>query len=100
MSSKLVICSILSLLVCLTSATTCNNAEIARKAVFTTVDGTIVSQIAFISDFSLKCSNKDVDFEKLSLYAEIDGRLTPVARIGPNMYQVSLNFFFVKYDFF
>lgn len=64
----------------------CKNSEVSTTS-FTTQDATIVSQIAYISEFTLKCSN--AGGEKISLFAEIEGRLTPVARIGPNKFQVS-----------
>lgn len=44
------------------------------------------SQVAFISEFTLKCAN---GAENVPLFAEVEGRLTPVARTGPSRYQVN-----------
>lgn len=63
----------------------CNNPKITSTS-FTTKDATIVSQIAFISEFKLECSNTGA--ETLPLFAEIDGKIMPVARIDQNNFQV------------
>lgn len=53
---------------------------------YTTEDGTIVSQVAYITEFSLKCGNEDAS---IPLFSEYEGRISPVARIGENKYQVN-----------
>lgn len=67
-------------------ANTCENPKI-ELSYFTTGDATIVSQIGLIGEFTLDC--EDSSATGLALFAEIEGRLTPVARIGSNKYQVS-----------
>ncbi|XP_060515745.1 translocon-associated protein subunit delta [Cylas formicarius] len=63
----------------------CTNPQVTSKS-FTTQDATIVSHIAYVSDFSVKCSSGEAG----SLYAELeDGSITPVAIVGPQSYQVS-----------
>lgn len=54
-----------------------------------------MSQIALIAEFSLNCADSDAD--GFPLFAEIEGRLTPVVRIKDDRFQVSLltdNFLF------
>lgn len=69
-------------------ALTCTDPTVESTS-FTTQDATIVSQIAFISEFTLKCSNKAS--ESTPLFAEVDGKLAPVARIGTDRFQVRKN---------
>ncbi|XP_053694899.1 translocon-associated protein subunit delta [Sabethes cyaneus] len=69
-------------------ASSCSNPEV-KANFFYTKDATIVSQIAFVSEFTLKCSNAGA--EKLPLFAEVAGKLSPVVRIGDSKYQVSWN---------
>lgn len=71
---------------CLASSL-CKNPKVDTKY-FTTGDATIVSHIALIGEFTVTCA--DANANGLPLFAEIDGRLTPVARVGSNKYQVSL----------
>jgi translocon-associated protein subunit delta len=52
--------------------------------IFQTEDGIIVSQIAFVAEFSLNCPN-NVDSVQ---YAEVAGKISPIVRIG-DKYQVS-----------
>lgn len=65
----------------------CKNPKVETKY-FTTGDATIVSQIALIGEFTVNCADAGAD--GLPLFAEIDGRLTPLARVDTNVYQVSL----------
>lgn len=69
-------------------ASSCSNPEV-KSSFFSTSDATIVSQIAFVTEFSLKCSNAGA--EKLPLFAEVGGKLAPVVRVGDSKYQVSWN---------
>lgn len=53
------------------------------------------SQVAFIGEFTLKCSN---NAEKVALFAEADGKVTPVVRVGDTQYQVRHRFsYHLKY---
>lgn len=66
-------------------AESCRNPR-AEAASFTSEDATIVSQIAYIAEFSLQC---DGDLPKdYALYAEVEGRPLTAARVGENKYQV------------
>lgn len=66
----------------------CSKPEVTSKS-FTTQDATIVSNIAYISEFTVKCGSDDIG----SIYAELDGNVVPVSIVGPNRYQVSfINF--------
>lgn len=85
MNSKLVILAILATLVASSFAAECLSPSVTADS-FTTQDSTIVSQIAFVAEFTLKCSNSGGD--QVSLFAEVEGRLFPVARIGQNKFQV------------
>ncbi|KAF2890643.1 hypothetical protein ILUMI_15530 [Ignelater luminosus] len=62
----------------------CTNPQVTSKS-FTTQDATIVTNIAYISEFNLKCSSGSVSH----LYADVDGIIVPVSEIAPNNYQVS-----------
>ncbi|XP_044257334.1 translocon-associated protein subunit delta-like [Tribolium madens] len=62
----------------------CTKPEITSTS-FTTQDATIVTNIAYIADFTLKCSNGQVP----PLYAEVNGNIVPVSVVGPNQYQIS-----------
>ncbi|XP_055541710.1 translocon-associated protein subunit delta [Wyeomyia smithii] len=69
-------------------ASSCTNPEV-KSSFFSTSDATIVSQIAFVAEFTLKCSNAGA--EKLPLFAEVGGKVAPVVRVGDTKYQVSWN---------
>lgn len=68
------------------AAASCESPKIDLKY-FTTGDATIVSQIALIGEFTLDCA--DSSATGLALFAEFEGRITPVARLDSNKYQVS-----------
>ena len=65
----------------------CQNPKV-ESTYFTTSDATIVSQIGLVGEFSLKCA--DPSSESISLFAEVNGRLTPVAKVPGGKYQVRL----------
>ncbi|KAL9921153.1 translocon-associated protein delta [Glossina fuscipes fuscipes] len=66
-------------------ATSCNNPKVTITS-FSTEDATILTQLAHIGEFSLKCSNE----VKPNLFAEFPcGKVVPVARVAENQYQVS-----------
>uniref|UniRef100_A0A1L8DV93 Translocon-associated protein subunit delta n=1 Tax=Nyssomyia neivai TaxID=330878 RepID=A0A1L8DV93_9DIPT len=87
MYSKILSLVVLALSLSCVLGETCSNAKVKSATSFSTTDATIVSQIAFVTEFSLECSNSGA--EKISLFAEVDGRVTPVAMIGDTTYQVS-----------
>nr|CAH7768424.1 unnamed protein product [Callosobruchus chinensis] len=62
----------------------CANLDVSSSS-FTTQDATIVSKIAYISEFTVKCSSGEVG----SLYAEVDNNVVPVSVVGSNKFQVS-----------
>lgn len=66
-------------------ADSCQNPK-AEASFFTSLDATIVSQIAYITEFTLKCDNPLP--ENYALYAEVAGKPVTAARIGENKYQV------------
>uniref|UniRef100_A0A1A9WQL3 Translocon-associated protein subunit delta n=1 Tax=Glossina brevipalpis TaxID=37001 RepID=A0A1A9WQL3_9MUSC len=89
MHSKM--CSILNILLigfCVINAaqaSSCNNPKLTVTS-FSTEDATILTQLAHIGEFSLKCSNEI----KPNLFAEFPcGKVVPVACVAENQYQVS-----------
>lgn len=86
MSKTLFVC-VLAVVASSAFGLSCTNPQIESTS-FTTQDATIVSHIAFISEFSLKCSNPEA--LNLPLFAEVNGRLSPVVRLSADKFQVSL----------
>ncbi|VVC87209.1 translocon-associated protein subunit delta [Leptidea sinapis] len=68
------------------SAQTCQNPKV-EAASFTSLDATIVTEIAYITEFTLKCDNPLP--ENYPLYAEVDSKSLAAAQVGENRYQVS-----------
>lgn len=68
-------------------AQSCQNPQV-EAASFTSLDATVVTQIAYITEFTLKCDNPLP--ENYALYAEVEGKPLTAARIGENKYQVSI----------
>ncbi|XP_013147996.1 PREDICTED: translocon-associated protein subunit delta [Papilio polytes] len=64
----------------------CQNPKV-EAASFTSLDATIVTQIAYITEFTLVCDSPLPP--NYALYAEVDGKPLTAARIGENKYQVS-----------
>ncbi|XP_056646878.1 translocon-associated protein subunit delta-like [Diorhabda sublineata] len=62
----------------------CSNPEIISTS-FTTLDATIVRNIAYIADFSVKCKSGNIG----NLYAAFDRQIGPVSIVGNNRFQVS-----------
>ncbi|GAB0090568.1 translocon-associated protein subunit delta [Sergentomyia squamirostris] len=85
MCSRIVSFVVLALSLNCVFGETCSNAKVTGATSYSTSDATIVAQIAFVTEFSLECSGA----EKLSLFAEVEGRIFPVAKIGDTQYQVS-----------
>lgn len=67
-----------------TFAGTCKEPELRVKT-FTNEDATVLTHIAFISEFTMSCDNIK---ESSNLYAAFDDNLIPVSRTGDNKYQV------------
>ncbi|XP_043516442.1 translocon-associated protein subunit delta isoform X2 [Frieseomelitta varia] len=80
---------IFSILICGISeifAETCQKPEVIASA-YVTEDATILTNVAFTTQFVLKCSN---GVKGITLYAEVDGKSLPAARLSSdNKYQVS-----------
>lgn len=81
MAKVLGLLAVFGILVCCCSS--CSNPDVTFTS-FSTLDATIVTNIAYISEFSVKCSSGQVG----SLYAELDGNLVPVSIVEANKYQV------------
>ncbi|XP_014247319.1 translocon-associated protein subunit delta [Cimex lectularius] len=64
---------------------TCTNPEVTATS-YTTKDGTVITNVAFVAEFTLKCSNGASD---LPLYAEINGKTFPAVQFDKDHYQVS-----------
>uniref|UniRef100_A0A2H1V8U1 Translocon-associated protein subunit delta n=1 Tax=Spodoptera frugiperda TaxID=7108 RepID=A0A2H1V8U1_SPOFR len=64
----------------------CTNPQVEATS-FTSLDATVVTQIAYITEFTLKCDNPLP--ENYALYAEVEGKPLTAARVGENRYQVS-----------
>ncbi|XP_068981828.1 translocon-associated protein subunit delta [Bombus flavifrons] len=79
--SILIICGVFD-----TFAETCQKPEVVASA-YVTEDATILTNVAFTTQFVLKCSN---GVKGITLYAEVDGKSLPAARLSSdNKYQVS-----------
>lgn len=67
-------------------AETCQKPEVTASA-YVTEDATILTNVAFTTQFTLKCSNGVKD---ISLYAECEGKSLPAVRLSAdNKYQVN-----------
>ncbi|XP_031831403.1 translocon-associated protein delta [Nomia melanderi] len=65
---------------------TCQKPEVVASA-YVTEDATILTNVAFTTQFVLKCSN---GVKGITLYAEVEGKSLPAARLSSdNKYQVS-----------
>lgn len=65
----------------------CTNPQVEASS-FTSLDATVVTQIAYITEFTLKCDNPLP--ENYALYAEVEGKPLTAARVGDNRYQVRI----------
>lgn len=74
----------------------CTNPQVEASS-FTSLDATVVTHIAYITEFTLKCDNPLP--ENYALYAEVDGKPLTAARVGENRYQVSSNLLVVFFTF-
>lgn len=66
------------------NANVCSKPEVSAQS-YTTPDATILTNIGFVAEFTLKCGN---GVQNPALFAELGGKTQPVARIGANKYQV------------
>uniref|UniRef100_A0A1B6D3S5 Translocon-associated protein subunit delta n=1 Tax=Clastoptera arizonana TaxID=38151 RepID=A0A1B6D3S5_9HEMI len=84
--AKLYLC-IYSLVVVFTftAGEACSKPEVSATS-YTTQDATVLTNIAFVTEFTLKC---DSGVKRIPLYAEINGKTLPAARISDDKYQVS-----------
>merc|ERR1712126_91425 len=65
---------------------TCQSPKVALKS-YTTNDATIVSNVAFLAEFTLQCSN---GLRNFPVYVELDGAIVPAVRAQDgSSYQVS-----------
>lgn len=66
-------------------ASSCKNPQVTSTS-YTTQDATVVVNIAFVTEFTLTCSN---GASGIPLHAEMNGLLLPVVHTFDNRYQVS-----------
>lgn len=67
-------------------AETCQKPEVVATA-YVTEDATVLTKVAFTTQFTLKCSN---GVKGISLYAEVNGKALPAVKLSAdNKYQVS-----------
>lgn len=71
----------------------CINPEITSET-FTTQDATIVTNIAYVSEFQVKCKTGAAT----NLYADIEGNIVPVSIVGQGVYQVCLLLMLVAFE--
>ncbi|XP_014205567.1 translocon-associated protein subunit delta [Copidosoma floridanum] len=75
-----------ALAVALAVADTCSKPEVTASA-YVTEDATVLTMVAFTTQFTLKCSN---GVKGISLYAEVEGKSLPAVKLSSdNKYQVS-----------
>lgn len=80
------------------SGVSCNNPK-ASVTSFSTQDATILTELAHIGEFTLKCSNTNT--KPLVLYGQFPcGKVVPVAQVGDNKYQVNGLLFLFFYPLF
>lgn len=84
--AKSLFCIVFTILIASAVGSVCKNPKV-ESTYFSSSDATIVTHIALIGEFSLKCADSSAD--GLSLFAEVDGKLSPVARVPGGKYQVS-----------
>lgn len=65
------------------NCSSCENPQITSKT-FTTLDATVVANIAYVSEFEVTCNSGALT----NLYADVEGIIVPVSVIGFNKFQV------------
>ncbi|XP_015523135.1 translocon-associated protein subunit delta [Neodiprion pinetum] len=84
--NRLIVLCIIAVTTSLALAETCQKPEVSASA-YVTEDATVLTNIAFTTQFTLKCSN---GAKGVSLYAEVEGKTLPAVRLSAdNKYQVS-----------
>ncbi|KAL3270958.1 hypothetical protein HHI36_021461 [Cryptolaemus montrouzieri] len=86
MKSLLILFILSSCIVKLTSSAACKDVQVSTKS-YTTEDATVLSQIAYISEFRVKCN--PISANPGNLYALFKENIIPVANVAPNKYQIS-----------
>ncbi|XP_008549397.1 translocon-associated protein subunit delta [Microplitis demolitor] len=82
----LVVLSVVACLISVIKCEKCEKPEVTSSA-YVTQDATVLTNVAFTTQFTLKCSNGVKD---ISLYAECEGKTLPAVRLSAdNKYQVS-----------
>lgn len=95
--NKLIILTVIAVVTSSALAETCQKPEVSASA-YVTEDATILTNIAFTTQFTLKCSN---GAKGVSLYAEVEGKTLPAVRLSAdNKYQVNLTLLFFFLIFF
>lgn len=89
MVTKNVICFLVVISITGVFGNSCQNPKVEASS-FTSLDATVVTQVAYITEFTLKCDNGLA--ENYALYAEVDGKSLTAARIGGDKYQVCITF--------
>lgn len=67
------------------SSQICTNPTVSVSS-FTTEDGTVITNVAYVSEFTLKCSNGATE---VPLYAEVNGKTLPAVHVSKDSYQIS-----------
>nr|BAN21296.1 translocon-associated protein, delta subunit [Riptortus pedestris] len=67
------------------SSQICTNPTVSVSS-FTTEDGTVITNVAYVSEFTLKCANGATE---VPLYAEVNGKTFPVVHVTKDSYQIS-----------
>lgn len=89
MVTKNVICLFVLISITGVFGDTCKNPKVDASS-FTSLDATVVTQVAYITEFTLKCDNDLA--ENYALYAEVDGKSLTAARISKDKYQVIITY--------
>lgn len=85
MNQFAILCILIVSVVSKISGEVCHNPEVVASA-YVTEDATILTNVAFTTQFVLKCIN---GVKGITLYAEVDGKALPAARLSSdNKYQV------------
>ncbi|EFN79807.1 translocon-associated protein subunit delta [Harpegnathos saltator] len=84
--NKISFMCVLTSVISIVLAETCQKPEVVASA-YVTEDATVLTNVAFTTQFVLKCSN---GVKGISLYAEVEGKALPAVRLSTdNKYQVS-----------
>lgn len=84
--NKIALLCVLGGVISVAFAETCQKPEVVSST-YVTEDATVLTDVAFTTQFVLKCSN---GVKGLSLYAEVEGKTLPAVRLSAdNKYQVN-----------